>query len=88
MRYTYKVRELTQNEQDKKDNVVDLGEAKNMYAMSFKKLKGQLDHKKEYFVEYTNKHKNFISTITKGKEPKWWKKETVIDFAQTTKGFG
>ena len=55
MRYTYKVRELVQDEQDKKDNVVDLGEAKN---------------KKEYFVEYTNKHKNFISTITRGKEPK------------------
>ena len=73
MRYTYKVRELIQDEQDKKDDVVDLGEAKNMYAMSFKRLRGQLDHKKEYFVEYTNKHKNFISTITRGKEPKWWK---------------
>ena len=33
-----------------------------MYAMSLKKLKGQLDHKKEYAVEYTNKHNNFIST--------------------------
>ena len=51
MRYTYKVRELTQSEQDKKDDVVDLGEAKNMYAMSIKKLRGQLDHKKEYYVE-------------------------------------
>jgi len=70
MRYTYKVRELTQDEQDKKDNVVNLGEAKNMYAMSFKRLQRQLDFKKEYFVEYTNKHKNFISTITRGKEPK------------------
>jgi|TARA_Y100000114_G_scaffold102375_1_gene95552 hypothetical protein len=70
VRYTYKVRELVQDEQDKKDDVVDLGEAKNMYAMSFKRLRGQLDHKKEYFVEYTNKHKNFISTITRGKEPK------------------
>ena len=70
MRYTYKVRELTQSEQDKKDNVVDLGEAKNMYAMSLKKLRGQLDHKKEYFVEYTNKHNNFISTTLRGKEPK------------------
>ena len=46
MRYTYKVRELTQDEQDKKDNVVDLGEAKNMYVMSFKKLRGQLDLRK------------------------------------------
>ena len=58
MRYKYKVRELS------KDTTED------MEAMSFKKLKGQLDHKKEYFVEYTNKHKNFVSTITRGKEPK------------------
>ena len=70
MRYTYKVRELTQDEQDKKDDVVDLGEAKNMYAMSLKKLKTKLDHKKEYAVEYTNKHNNFISTTLRGKEPK------------------
>ena len=70
MRYKYKVREIIQDEQDKKDNVVDLKEAEEMEAMSFKKLKAKLDHKKEYFVEYTNKHKNFISTITRGKEPK------------------
>ena len=54
MRYTYKVRELN------KDNV------ENMYAMSLKKLRGQLDHK-EYAVEYTNKHNNFISTTLRGK---------------------
>ena len=36
-----------------------------MYAMSLKKLIGQLDHKKEYAVEYTNKHNNFISTTLK-----------------------
>ena len=36
MRYTYKVRELGKDE------------VQNMYAMSLKKLKGQLDHKKEY----------------------------------------
>jgi hypothetical protein len=41
-----------------------------VYAMSLKKLKGQLDHKKEYAVEYTNKHDNFISTTLRGKEPK------------------
>jgi len=41
-----------------------------MEAMSLKKLKAKLDHKKEYAVEYTNKHKNFISTTLKGKEPK------------------
>ena len=67
MRYTYKVRELTQDEQDKKDNVVNLKESENMYAMSFKKLRARLDPKKEYFVEYKNKKKNFISTITSGR---------------------
>ena len=58
MRYTYKVRELG------KDNV------ENMYAMSLKKLKAKLDHKKEYAIEYTNKHNNFISTTIKAKENK------------------
>ena len=36
MRYTYKVREIGKEE------------TKDMYAMSLKKLIGQLDHKKEY----------------------------------------
>ena len=58
MRYTYKVRELGT------DKIED------MEAMSPKKLKTKLDHKKEYAVEYTNKHNNFISTTLKGKEPK------------------
>ena len=58
MRYKYKVRELS------KDSSED------MEAMSFKKLKATLDHKKEYAVEYTNKHGNFISTVVRGKEPK------------------
>jgi hypothetical protein len=58
MRYTYKVRELGKEE------------IKDMYAMSLKKLIGKLDHKKEYAVEYTNKHNNFISTTLKGKERK------------------
>tara|TARA_B100000424_G_scaffold152672_1_gene116566 strand:+ start:67 stop:243 length:177 start_codon:yes stop_codon:yes gene_type:complete len=58
MRYKYKVRELS------KDSSED------MEAMSFKKLKAKLDHKKEYAVEYTNKHGNFISTVVRGKEPK------------------
>ena len=58
MRYTYKVRELGT------DKIED------MEAMSLKKLKTKLDHKKEYAVEYTNKHNNFISTTLKGKEPK------------------
>ena len=59
MRYQYKVREIG------KDEVQD------MEAMSLKKLKAKLDHKKEYAVEYTNKHDNFISTTITGKEPKW-----------------
>ena len=42
----------------------------DMEAMSFKKLKAKLDHKKEYAVEYTNKHGNFISTVVNGKKPK------------------
>ena len=58
MRYQYKVREIG------KDEVQD------MEAMSLKKLKAKLDHKKEYAVEYTNKHNNFISTTLRGKEPK------------------
>ena len=58
MRYKYKVRELS------KDTTED------MEAMSFKKLKAKFDHKKEYAVEYTNKHGNFISTVVSGKEPK------------------
>jgi|TARA_A100001037_G_scaffold226248_1_gene204216 hypothetical protein len=58
MRYKYKVRELSKDTSD------------DMEAMSFKKLKAKLDHKKEYAVEYTNKHGNFISTVVRGKEPK------------------
>ena len=58
MRYKYKVRELS------KDTTED------MEAMSFKKLKAKLDHKKKYFVEYRNKRNNFVSVITSGKEPK------------------
>ena len=58
MRYKYKVRELSKDKPE------------DMEAMSFKKLKAKLDHKKEYAVEYTNKHGNFISTVVSGKEPK------------------
>ena len=66
MRYTYKVRELTPESED----IVDVGEAKDMEAMSFKKLQRKLDHTKEYRVEYTNKKGNFIVATTKGIEPK------------------
>ena len=58
MRYKYKVRELSKDKSE------------DMEAMSFKKLKAKLDHKKEYAVEYTNKHGNFISSVVSGKEPK------------------
>ncbi len=58
MRYTYKVKELG------KEMVEE------MQAMSLKKLQSKLDHKKEYYVEYTNKKGNFISTTITGKENK------------------
>ena len=58
MRYKYKVRELSKDKSE------------DMEAMSFKKLKAKLDHKKKYFVEYRNKRNNFVSVITSGKEPK------------------
>ena len=58
MRYQYKVREIGKEE------------VQDMEAMSLKKLKAKLDHKKEYAVEYTNKHNNFISTTLRGQEPK------------------
>ena len=67
MRYTYKVRELTPIPQE---DHFEVGEAKQMEAMSLKKLRKKLDHKKEYAIEYTNKHNNFISTTLKGKERK------------------
>ena len=56
MRYTYKVRELGKEE------------IQDMEAMSLKKLKAKLDHKKEYSVEYTNKKGNFLCITTRGKE--------------------
>ena len=58
MRYKYKVRELNKDKSE------------DMEAMSFKKLRAKLDHKKKYFVEYRNKRNNFVSTVVSGKEPK------------------
>jgi hypothetical protein len=57
MRYTYKVRELGKDIVDEKTNEVgkDVGASEEMQAMSLKKLKAKLDHKKEYHIEYTNK---------------------------------
>ena len=67
MRYKYKVRELKITNQK---DIADVGEAIEMEAMSLKKLKAKLDHKKKYFVEYKNKRDNFVSVVTSGKEPK------------------
>ena len=72
MRYTYKVRELSKDIVDNVTNEVgkEVGKVEEMQAMSLKKLKSKLDHKKEYHVEYTNKKGNFISATIRGKETK------------------
>jgi len=67
MRYKYKVRELTPVE----DDIVNVGETKEMEAMSLKKLRRKLDHKKKYHIEYKNKKNNFVSATISGIEPKW-----------------
>ncbi len=67
MRYKYNVRELKDTDDG---NIADVGTVEEMEAMSFKKLKAKLDHKKKYFVEYRTKRNNFVSVITSGKEPK------------------
>ena len=67
MRYKYNVRELKDTDDE---DIADVGTVEEMEAMSFKKLKAKLDHKKKYFVEYRNKRNNFVSVITSGKEPK------------------
>ena len=67
MRYKYNVRELKDTEDG---DIADVGTVEEMEAMSFKKLKAKLDHKKKYFVEYKNKRDNFVSVVTSGKEPK------------------
>ena len=67
IRYKYNVRELKDTDDG---DIADVGTVEEMEAMSFKKLKAKLDHKKKYFVEYRNKRNNFVSVITSGKEPK------------------
>ena len=67
MRFKYNVRELKDTDDG---DIADVGTVEEMEAMSFKKLKAKLDHKKKYFVEYRNKRNNFVSVITSGKEPK------------------
>ena len=66
MRYKYKVRELT----PVKDDIVNVGETKEMEAMSLKKLRRKLDPKKKYFIEYRNKKNNHVSGTVSGIEPK------------------
>ena len=66
MRYTYKVRELTPI--PKEDDVVDVGEAKQMESMSLKKLQRKLDPKKKYHIEYRNKKNNYISRTIEGRD--------------------
>ena len=67
MRYKYKVRELGPRQLGmQNEEYVEVGESKDMEAMSFKKLRRKLDSKKEYHIEYTNKKGNFISTTISG----------------------
>ena len=66
MRYKYKVRELT----PKEDDIVNVGEAKEMEAMSLKKLRRKLDPKKEYFIEYRNEKNNHVSGTISGIQSK------------------
>ena len=64
MRYTYKVRELTPIPQE---DHFEVGEAKQMEAMSLKKLQRKLDPKKKYHIEYRNKKNNYISRTIEGR---------------------
>ena len=66
MRYTYKVRELTPIPEE--DDVVDVGEATQMEAMSLKKIQRKLDPKKKYHIEYRNKKNNYISRTIEGRD--------------------
>ena len=66
MRYKYKIRELT----PETDDIVDVGEAKEMEAMSLKKLRRKLDPIKKYFIEYRNKKNNHVSATISGIQDK------------------
>ena len=68
MRYTYKVRELIADKVLNNEKIENVLKPTDMQAMSFKKLRKKLDPKKRYFIEYTNKKGNFISTITNGSQ--------------------
>ena len=67
MRYTYKVKELSPEKIGKNNETyVEVGESKEIKAMSFKKLRLKLDPNKKYHVEYRNKKENFVSTTISG----------------------
>ena len=61
MRYKYKVRELGKETSE------------DMEAMSLKKLRRKLDHKKKYHIEYRNKKNNFVSATIQGIDNGWSK---------------
>ena len=68
MRYTYKVRELIADKVLNNKKIENVLKPTDMQAMSFKKLRKKLDPKKRYFIEYTNKKGNFISTVINGSQ--------------------
>ena len=73
MRYTYKVMELgpetpgINDETGETEIYVNVGESKEMQAMSLKKLQRKLDPKKKYHIEYRNKKDNFVSRTIEGR---------------------
>ena len=69
MRYQYKVMELGPEILDPKSNEihVNVGESKEMQAMSLKKLQRKLDPKKKYHIEYRNKKDTFVSRTIEGR---------------------
>jgi len=73
MKYTYKVMELGPEILDpKSDEIhVNVGESKEMQAMSLKKLQRKLDPKKKYHIEYRNKKNNFVSKTIEGRNNGW-----------------
>ena len=73
MRYQYKVMELGPEILDPKTNEihVNVGESKEMEAMSLKKLQRKLDPKKKYHVEYRNKKNNYIFKTIQGRDNGW-----------------
>ena len=70
MRYKYKVTELVSSDFKNMELCRIERDLKpiDMEAMSFKKLRKKLDPKKRYFIEYTNKKGNFISTTISGNQ--------------------